>query len=90
MITKEICENLWQTIIDECDKQISKYKELNKKAKDNLKKINEKSIHCTKCEENLKKQYNDMIITCAKSINTWKKQKEKAIKSKKNCSLIKR
>lgn len=89
MITKEYCIKMWQGIIDECDKQVTKYKELNKKAKTNLKKLNDSHLECTNCENNLKKNYNDIIITCNKSITTWKKQKEKAQKAQKNCNLLK-
>ena len=86
MLDKETCIKLWNDIINECDKQIIRYKELIKKVNNNLKDI--KNNNCSDCEERLKKQYNDMLIIYKKDINNWNKRKKNAIEEQKNCNKI--
>ncbi len=86
MLNKELCEKLWKDIINECDKQINKYKDIKKRSQDNLKTV--KNEKCTECEKNLNKSYEEMIHTCDSSIENWKKQKNKALSEIKKCNEL--
>ena len=86
MLNKELCEKLWKDIINECDKQINKYKEIKKKSQDYLKTV--KNEKCTECKNKLNESYGDMINTCDSSIENWKKQKEKALSERKKCNEL--
>lgn len=86
MLDKELCEKLWNDIINSCEIQIKKYQEMKKNIKKEIK--NTKNNKCSECKKKLNKTYEEMINTCDSSIENWKKQKEKALSEIKKCNEL--